>query len=166
MPRHAFWVHGNVGRAESVGPHTVGPGGVETGIGAEEHFGYGSVFWQSTGTNWFHFPLTVPVLLDGNRLVLDRIFVLYRATDCRIIKVHAHDGSQLIEEWSFPPPPSLTGDHSQDLDPANSFTPRSQHVLLFGLGVSVQVEFLDEPGHDGPTNIWFAAVGADLNPLS
>ncbi len=142
----AMWVHGTIVEAENP---NIRP--LRTGGGAQ--FG-----GTSQELNWFHIPITTPVILDDVRPELGKILVLYNATGCTVKAVHVYDGPTKV--WARDGL-NLTGDHSLNIETEiNSWKigdPGPTIPILFGLGISVGVEFRIDPG-----NILFTSAGADF----
>lgn len=123
--------------------------------------------------NWFHFPISAPVVYDGTLTRLERVFVLYRMQFAAVEAVHVWSGSSrlavfnVIQEAGSPRTNPdvdrnafLAGKTQFDLVPAFPApmeTPR-------GLSVSVKVRF-DSRGEFEVRRdlgkIEFFAAGAD-----
>ena len=150
----AFWVHGVSVQEEREGNFIL-----------KERHGYAAIF-KTHGREWFHFAVPTPVMSDGDHSFVKKVFVLYKTGGtARITAIHVYDAGKRIAAFEKL---SLTGDHSDNVDAWNSWAmpkipsgPTSIHMMSFGLGISVCVDF------DGPTTgdvpeIWFTAAGADF----
>ena len=139
---------------------------------------------------WFHIPVPtvswLPTTLRGGpsgRAFLDNFCVLFRTENCTVSAIHAWDGGQ--SRFYVAPIPNISaaqqmsGDWSQygrTLEPSqttdrirmsNLFTPRTnsaRHAMLFGLGISVKVNF----GNIGPNpkRIIFLGAGANWHDVA
>ena len=117
--------------------------------------------------NWFHFAIPTPVILDGARPELTRVYVFYatsiygKLTGAQIMNVHLYDGPNIIKEFNDL---SLTGAHNGAVDSSNEFQIFPPVLILYGLGVSVRVAFTFDQGFDGPgwPDVLFTSAGADF----
>jgi len=137
----AMWVHGNIVRAEN-------PPDFET------RRGWGIQFGGRAKINWFHIPLTTPVILDSVRPKLAKIFVFYKTNGATIKSIHVFDGPTKVKAFDGL---NLSGDHSKSLDASNTLAITPSLTISSGLGLSVGVEFGATPG-----DILFTAAGADF----
>lgn len=64
-----------------------------------------------TSTNFFHFPITTPVIFQDRRLRLAKAFVLYKMMFCTVENVQLWSGSQRIAVFNVPQEPGLVRDH-------------------------------------------------------
>jgi hypothetical protein len=150
----AFWVHGVSVQAEREGNFVL-----------KERHGYAGIF-KTHGGEWFHFAVPTPVIFDGHRSCVKKVFVLYKTVGtAKVIHIHVYDGGTKIAAFEKL---SLTGDHSNNVDAWNSWEmpnalagPTSIHMMSFGLGISVFVDFGGPTTGDVP-EIWFTAAGADF----
>lgn len=94
----ASWVHGNAVVAEQ----PVGDGSI---LGFD-HFGWGTQIVMRPGSaRWFHISIPTPVLLDGKRMKLIRVFLQWQQIrgyphSAEIEDVHLWDGQNLIARMS------------------------------------------------------------------
>ena len=144
----ASWVHGSSVQAEREGYFI-----------AKQRAVYGARF-RGHGKEWFNFAIPTPVILDDQRSSLVKVFVLYQTegTTAKIIKVHAYDGGKLIKAFDNL---SLTGYHSEVVDQSNSWVIKPAYKMMYGLGISVYVDF-GKPTQAGVPLIRFVSAGADF----
>ena len=115
----------------------------------------------AVNSNWFHFPIPTPVILDNIRAQLLQVFVLYQTQVSRITSLHVWDGPNLIMEQNNL---SLVGDHLAAIDASNTFVFNPLLSVFWGINISVQAEFLPE----SPTQpmfrslVAFSTAGADF----
>lgn len=121
-------------------------------------------------TNWFHFPFTTPI---GLLLGVEKVFVLYSTVHTvpadpalapTVTNVHLYDGPNKIKAFDGL---SLSGDHRQGVDAANSWSVKPALGIHFGLGISVGVRFpaLEEAKDTSVSEISFAAAGVQVRKL-
>jgi hypothetical protein len=124
----------------------------------------------------------------SGRAFLDNFSVLFKAENCSVIQVHAWDGgvqrffvagvpnidaqSQMSGDWTAygrtvnfrqgNTPRTMSNVFTpRERDPAGNFTLR--HAMLFGLGISVQVDFT-HGAH--PMRIVFLGAGANWHDVA
>jgi hypothetical protein len=109
-------------------------------IEEESRKGWGATFWGQEDTkNWFHIPFALATQWDGIRPRLARISLYFHNTSrSPITAVHIYDGARLIQGFDKL---KLSGDHVHAADKANTFTLGKPTEIIFGLGISIQVEF-------------------------
>lgn len=154
MALNAFWVHGTVAEAEWPDRLANCP---EPDVGMEPfRRGSGAEFFQTSGMNWFHFPIPTTVILNDTRMKLGKVFALYRTTGgARITAVHIWDGNQRIKTFDGL---SLSGDFT---NPPNCHIPQCSWIVSpaidvkYGLVVCVQVQFTTAG------SVLFATAGVD-----
>jgi hypothetical protein len=148
----ASWVHGSGVQMEREGYFL---SKARTGYGA--HFNSHNV--PGKGGEWFHFAIPTPVLLDGQRSTLTKIFVFYKTElTAKITAVHIYDAGQKITGFDGL---TLSGDHSQNIDANNAWVITPAPQMKFGLGISIRVDF-GLPTTGGVPGIWFVTAGADF----
>jgi hypothetical protein len=149
-PKATVCVHGNIVNPE-----------YPENIDEVSRKGWGTTFWgKEDTTNWFHIPLSVPNLLDGSRPKLTKVNVFFHNTSrAPINAIHIYDGPRLIKAFDNL---RLTGDHARVLDRSNSFTIDPPCEVLFGLGLSVSVQFPASPEQKPPRWILFTTAGAEF----
>jgi hypothetical protein len=166
MPLHASWIHGNAfAPQEPGGGNIASPGpllqvdGVPWSDVCGLRQGWGVTFRGKGGEQvWFHASVPTPVI-EGSRVRLDKVFVLYRIEEwAQIEEVTVWDGrTNAIPFRDL----NWTGTHDERLDADNTLdlngaAPTDGPPILWGVGVSVLVNF----GRDA--NITFAAAGGDF----
>jgi hypothetical protein len=117
--------------------------------------------------NWFHFAIPTPVILEGPRLELTRVYVFYSTVidrvsmGAQIVDVHLYDGPNIIKEFNdlF-----LAGVHNGAVDSSNEFQIFPPVSIQFGLGVSVRVAVSFDVGFDatGWPDVLFTCAGAEF----
>jgi hypothetical protein len=124
--------------------------------------GKGATFRTHTapGSNgeWFQWAIPTPVIIDGHRVSSSKVFVLY-ATEgtAQIRAVHVYDSDLRIATFDGL---HHSGNHSAEIDAANTWAVPS-HVMKFGLGISVLVDF-GPRSKVGVPAITFFSAGADF----
>src|SRR3954462_14829510 len=108
-PKATVCVHGNIVNPE-----------YPENIDEVSRKGWGTTFWgKEDTTNWFHIPLSLPILTGGERAKLTRVFVYYHnTTRSPITAVHVYDGPRVIKAYDGL---KLSGDHGRALDRSNTF---------------------------------------------
>ncbi|HEX8178150.1 MAG TPA: DUF6623 family protein [Pyrinomonadaceae bacterium] len=145
MPVTERWVHGTLVQSEDPVEFVV-----RRGWGT--HYGVRNSF-----ETWFHFPLTTLAAIDGHRQSLRKVFVFYR-TDGSIIKsLNIYDGPRRIKVFEQL---NLMGDHSGAPDASNTWQLEPPLEIRCGVGISVEVEFLE--GVNMMSEILFTAAGAEF----
>ena len=87
----AIWVHGSIFKPE-----------YPERITRSKPIGWGMEILGKAGTyNWFHIPISTPVIMDGARPRLSKIFVFYNSATQAITKaaltdVHIYDGKNKV----------------------------------------------------------------------
>lgn len=155
----AFWVHGNAVRSEG------------SGLWLDEmHYGDGTHFKTALGpedpanpfahTMWFHIPITTPVVIDGVRPMLSRVFLCYKTIGQTKLKaLYVYDGSVKVGRWDGM---SRQGDHPQtSMDVDNTWT-LNPLTIYFGLSISANVWFGLDDGGVIPEFVFYTA-GADFS---
>lgn len=152
----AMWVHGTIVKVEY--PEKLAPVSYDGLI----RRGWGTHFWgKENTTNWFHIPITTPVIIDDIRPPLVKVFVFYKTNGwAKITNVHVYDGQRKVKAFDGL---ALSGDHSGGIDASNSWVIDPPITILYGLGISVGVEFgpQDNIGIPWP-EILFTTAGADF----
>jgi hypothetical protein len=149
----ATWVHGNALTAQT-------PGKLDEII----HMGSGTLLFVKSGTqNWFHIPISTPVLINNVRAQLVRVFILYQTdpADGIISNVWVYDGETIIQEFNNL---QWAGPHGSAIDNSNHLMLAAPHSVCFGIGISFQFEAntpIDGPG--AIYRVFIPTAGADFN---
>ncbi|MFP3868463.1 MAG: DUF6623 family protein [Desulfobacteraceae bacterium] len=107
-------------------------------------------------TNWFHIPLTTPVIEENRRTVLVKIFVLFKTTgNAEITNIHVWDGNKKIRAFDGL---HLSGDHV-NIDPYNWFY--TWETMQTGVDIVVRVKFGAKTNNNYPA-ILFTTAGGDF----
>jgi hypothetical protein len=114
--------------------------------------------------HWFHASMPTPVIVDGVRPRLTRLFLFYFADEAWIRQVHLWDGARRVHGFDLSGV-NATGTHHHEIDDLNTFRLDETRTIRFGLGMSVLVEF--QRGqlsnlHLGGGEVLFSAAGADF----
>jgi hypothetical protein len=180
MPWETRWVHGNAIVAETLHP-TLEQVTSETGtaltnteiVGRRRGWGVTYQGVNQEGTfNWFHAMIPTPTVVDGRPRRLERVFVLYDTPGTGgnpvfVRKIHVWDGPDFIQEFdlggagnkSHIRRPFVIGESQFEIE-----EDKKQEVL-YGIGISIQVEFGVGPATSGgePTTILFTSAGAEFS---
>jgi len=157
--------------AEEFGPLAAIPGVAWSDYGGMPH-GWGREYRGKANTTcWFHAAVPTQVMypepLEGFQRILPellKVYILYNAeANCHISDVHVWDGASEGRPIHTRDHLRFEGDHSLALDDLNTIIiPRAPgpsgvtHYMLYGLGISVLVNFRSE------TTITFTAAGAEF----
>lgn len=143
----AYWVHGTAVQIEREGYFVT-----------KQHAGFGAIF-RTHGAEWFHFAIPTPVIVDGTRSSLKKVFVLFKTEGtAKITNIHVYDGNAKIAAFDNI---ARDGDHSTVIDKDNSWLVAPSPEIKFGLGISVNVNF-GPPTKLGVPAIMFVTAGADF----
>ena len=158
--------------------------GYRTG-GVAVYEGTGSIAPEHSDT-WFHIPIpTVSWLPDSrgasSRAFLDSFCVMFNLENCSVNAIHAWDGGhnrfftaavpntvadqQMTGDWSGWGRTLEASQTSGRVRMTNLFAPREnglRHAMLFGLGVSVRVNFAGGSGRKRVVFFGAAAVWHDV----
>jgi hypothetical protein len=148
----SFWIHGSGVIAEREGYFI-----------SKQRAGYGAYFTSQNepgkGGEWFHFAVPTPVIVDGQRSVLKKVYVFYKTDlSANITAIHIYDGTKKIAAFDSL---SLGKDHSSNIDKFNSWTILNSPALGYGLGISIHVDF-GKATPDRVPGILFTTAGADF----
>ena len=190
MALHAQWIHGTAVRPEWIADNlqqVTGErwDGSSGGIGWSDHHGlpraWGStyrgkraVFGNTTAPFdaerpfstsekgcWFHFAIPTPVIANGARATLQRVFILWEAdAGVQPATVHVHDGINRVAAIGVTRDArgaTGRGGHSDLIDGSTKFDLPTGHEMLWSVGISVAVWFR----RDG--DITFFSAGADFD---
>ena len=151
MPiKAAMWVHGNVVEVENPKPSL-----------KVLRWGAGALFRETSEEKeeyWFHIPIPTPVLLDGVRPPLNKIFIYYTPkTQGKAAvfpnEVHIWDGGSK-KGWFWSTPMTNVLNKEWVIDPPIT--------IYYGLGISVHVVFGKSSAYDNVRGIEFNTAGADF----
>jgi len=143
---HASWIHGTSIQVE-----------LPDQIEAIRRFGF---FTRITGkpstTNWFHFAIPTPVIVNGDRKEVGPVILRFRTLSNKAIvrDVHIYDGEARIVAHDGV---NLSGDHFFE----RFGVPHSPPVL-WGLGISLGVTF--GTGTAAERSMDFISAGCDFRP--
>jgi hypothetical protein len=150
--KKAIWTHGSVAKTE-----------YPQNLVKEHKKGRGKSFvGKKNSNNWFHIPLTTPVICDGVRPKMTKVFVFYKAGEgaaaqTTITDFHLYDGYRKIRSFNGL---ELRDDHSTSIDNANTWWMNPPREILYGLNISLGVAF--KGGNDAERTFHLAAAGADF----
>ena len=165
MIKHASWAHGN-----AVVPE------LQSGL-LIRHWGWGTQMQftfalnQSPQPAWCHIPIPTPVIVDGVRLRVQTLFLLFKTGQhAAIDNVHIFDGPNRIHTWDANIGAGgagrRTGDHSRGTDPVNTLTLPNPHSVMFGMSIAftfVPVALSTaSPPVDPEGTLLITAAGADF----
>ncbi len=163
--RAAMWVHGTIVQVEY-------PKRLSSADSDAEQSGFrrgwGTLFRGGDpdpikASNWFHIPITTPVILDDVRPSLIRVFVFYKTSGrASITNLHIYDGPNRV--MTFDNLIGYSGDHSAGIDALNTWVINPPLKILFGLGISVGVNFSWIINGSPLSDILFTTAGADFAP--
>jgi hypothetical protein len=134
----ATWLHGNGAQPENA-PYS-----------QRRMAGSGLFGGTDLSTNWFHFPISTPVIVDDRRPLLTRVFVLYRMRYCAVEAVQLWSGRERIAIFSVTQEPGAIKQYS-DVDRGEYVEGKTMFSLIphygepkeirQGLSISVKVKF-------------------------
>jgi hypothetical protein len=112
---------------------------------------------QPGTTNWLHFAIPTPVIVDDLRLMGDSAMLRFRSGGRAVVtNVHVFDGDTRIAAYDgLSLAPSDFGFHRFDIP--------GRPDVLFGYGVTIGVRF--DGADDASNTLEFAAAGVDFNLL-
>ena len=143
----ASWVHGSNVEMEREGYFI-----------SKRRTGYGTHF-KTHGKEWFHFAIPTPVILNGQRSSLKKIFVFYKTEGtAKITAIHVYDAGDKIKAFDNL---SFSGDYSKSVHQHNSWVITPSPKMKFGLGISVHVDF-GPPKKLAVPGVRFVSAGADF----
>jgi hypothetical protein len=146
---HAMWVHGHSMQIEF--PDRI-PEVRRAGF-------YIHIRGTSNTTNWFHFAVPTPVLVDDKRLRVGSVMVVFTTGSniAQVTNVHVYDGDRIIVAHDGLNLSGKIGFRRFDV-PAH---PQAQ----LGIGISIGVRFLSEPDSQPKDYLMdFVAAGCDFLP--
>lgn len=104
-------------------------------------------------SNWFHFPIPTPTIVDGVRLKCNLVAVTFYAEEANafVDEIIVSDrGNELFHRDHL----NVTGNHSGDWTEGKTMFTFEDKVVNGSIGISVRVYF------DQDANIWFTGAGA------
>ncbi len=116
--------------------------------------GFGTQLKGKRGrTNWFHFAIPTPVIVDSMRYKLDSVMLRFTTGSVASIvrHIHVYDGERRIATHNNV---NLTGAHGFE-----RFAVPNKPRIYWGVEISIGVEFLDVPQS---REMWFISAGADF----
>ena len=116
---------------------------------------YIRVIGKKNTTNWFHFAIPTPVIVNNNRLSIDSALVRFRSksTFADITNIHVYDGENKIANHN-----NLNRSPS-DWDMQRFDVPGHPDVK-WGIGISIGVRF--NGNTDANNTMEFASAGVDF----
>jgi hypothetical protein len=138
---HAVWIHGCSVDVE-----------LPDQLSAMRRMGFYSLCeGKPNSSNWFHFAIPTPVIVDSRRLRLDSVMLIFATDpDVAVTNVHIWDGNNRLKAYDGL---SLSGNH-----PFERFDVLDVAVR-YGICVSVGVRF---GGASQPHRIAFVSAGGDF----
>lgn len=115
------------------------------------------VIGKQNQTNWFHFAIPTPVIVNDNRLRIDSVLLRFRSNSNRadVTNIHVYDGeTKIASHDGLNLSPSGWGMHR--------FNVPSNRNVLWGIGISVGVRFTGS--NDNQNTMEFSSAGCDFNP--
>lgn len=143
---HAMWVHGTSIQIEY-------PDRIEW----MQRFGFFTrIRGRANTTNWFHFAIPTPVIVDNDRKLVGPIILRFRTGSANAVvrDVHVFDGEARIAAHNDL---NLSGDHFFE-----RFGVAHSPPALWGIGITIGVTF--GGGSADERNMDFIAAGCDLRP--
>lgn len=108
-------------------------------------------------TNWFHFAIPTPVIVNNNRLAIDSALVRFRSNSNKAIinSIHIYDGENKIASHDgLGLAPTAWAMHR--------FAVPSHPEVLWGVGISIGVSFTGTT--DAQNTFEFSSAGVDFLP--
>ncbi len=104
-------------------------------------------------TNWFHFAVPTPVIVDGARCKLEQAMLRFVTGSVAAIvrHIHVYDGEKRIATHDNV---NLTGPHGFE-----PFSVPGRPLIYWGVGISIGVQFL---GGSHARDMWFISAGGDF----
>ena len=105
-------------------------------IASQWRAGFGITVEGKPGTtNWFHFAIPTPVIIDDVRLRADKVLLRFKtgSVDAFVRDVHVYDGERLIAAHD--------NVHLSKENPVAGFIVPDRPLILWGLGISIGVGF-------------------------
>ncbi len=139
---HAMWIHGHSMQIE----HT------SNIINTWRPAFFIQVEGKSNTSNWFHFAIPTPVIVDGNRLRIDSAMLVLKTTssDAIVQEVHIFDGNMKISSHKNI---NLSGNIG-----FRRFSIAKKPKVNWGIGISIGVKFGSKQGQQ----MEFISAGCDF----
>ena len=167
MGLHQRWVHGTAfapPELPSVGVNEVDRNRWTDLTGLRQ--GWGTTWQGVPGRSaWFHIAVPTPSIIEGARVQLNQVYVLFSAGDSNTTRwqdaganltgCHVWDGPNRLMTFNTG---KAFGNHAGGIDGTNTFRLTNRPQISFGVGISVQFEFQNI----GNQLVWFSAAGADF----
>jgi hypothetical protein len=142
---HAYWINGTAAQLAREGYFI-----------SKERKGSGAIF-RTHGAEWIHFAIPTPVITDKANSLLKKIMILYMTEGtAHITAVNVYDGPNKIASFDNI---VRNGNHSTEIDNSNTWSITPSHKMMFGLGLSIKVDF-GPPTKLGVPSIKFTSAGA------
>ena len=158
MTLQAVWVHGHTGFADIPFDAQGHPLVDYLSAGSSDVPSYKG---QPQTQAWFHFPLATPVIHNGVRVRLIKVFVLFRSDpDVVLTEIHVWDGVRRVD--AFAPEAGVSGLHDgsrglADLVPnVTAWVVSQQPEIYWGVCISARIHF------QTAGIITFTSAGADF----
>lgn len=115
------------------------------------------VIGKRGATNWLHFPIPTPVIVNDNRLRIDSAMLRFRSLSnhAEVTNIHVFDGENRI----FARDGMLFSPNQWGLE---RFTLPNKPEVFWGIGITVGVRFTG--ANDGQNTMEFASAGVDFLP--
>jgi hypothetical protein len=164
--KHEMWIHGTAFHPEEPVAFTTCKGWGAFFRGNPSALQPGSNSWSGPAVvrHWFHASMPTPVISDGVRPRLTRLFLFYHADQAWLRHVDLWDGARRVHGFDLSGV-NATGTHHHEIDDLNTFRLDESRTMRFGLGISVQVEFQRGQLSNlqfGGGEVLFSAAGADF----
>jgi hypothetical protein len=165
MLKHASWIHGNAMHVE------------DTSFVNVRRMGWGTELLHTFPQNftppgsWCHIPIPTPVILDGARVRVQTLFLLFKTGQhAAIDNIHVFDGPRRIANFDVIPGSNYsarrTGNYSQGVAPQNTITLPSVHEVALGLSISFTFRpvalSVDRAPTDPEGSLLITSAGADF----
>lgn len=166
MLKSEMWIHGTAFQPEEPVVFSVRRGWGAFFRGNPSVLDAASHHWTGPAavSHWFHASLPTPVIVDGVRPRLTRLFLFYQADQAWLRQVHLWDAARRVHGFDLSGV-NATGPHHHEIDDLNTFRLDEPRTIRFGLGISVQVEFQRGQLSNlqrGGGEVLFSAAGADF----
>ncbi len=150
-----IWIHGVAVKPE-----------YNDNINKSSYKGWGSNFLCENGKdNWFHVALSTPVIINGARPKLSKIYLLFSTEhggigEINIRSIHLYDGKHKVRSLDSL---NLSGDHSSAIDATNTIALTPPITIQSGLGISIGVSVPIGIGPSSSFPVKFATIGAEFS---